>query len=268
MDTTDGTCVILTHTAARGIFSMKRSKRVSMKQHILYFGLLLTALLIFSGAGMTHAQMMGRYNGSYGAMMGGWVYPAATSSELSASDTQAIAAGKAWYAKLQAKQVSCDDLTRSDFENLGEYGMDQMMGTRHAAMNAAMETMMGAQNEEAMHVAMGERFSGCDADAVFSGGSSRGNGDNYLGYMPMMGYFGYGPMMGYGYGSGWWGWIMMILFWALIVFGVFALVKWLRHGYEGYHHHAHSALNVLKERYARGEIDRKEFEEKRKDLES
>jgi putative membrane protein len=79
----------------------------------------------------------------------------------------------------------------------------------------------------------------------------------------MMGYYGYGP--GWGYMTGW-GWIFMIIFWALIIIGIVALIRGASYG--GRHHRAgNSALEILKERYAKGEIDRKEFEEKKKDLE-
>lgn len=78
----------------------------------------------------------------------------------------------------------------------------------------------------------------------------------------MMGYYGYGP--GWGYMGGF-GWIFMVIFWALIVAGVVALIR--LGSQSGRHHRGeNSALEILKERYAKGEIDRKEFEEKKKDL--
>ena len=81
----------------------------------------------------------------------------------------------------------------------------------------------------------------------------------------MMGYYGYGPGWGYMGGGGW---LPMLLFWALIIFGIIAFVRWMGHGHHhGLHDYGRSALDVLKERYVKGEMDKKEFEEKRRDLE-
>lgn len=88
------------------------------------------------------------------------------------------AEGKAVWERLQAKQVSCNDLSEEDFEALGEYFMGTMMGESHAAMNAMMISMMGEKGEEQAHLVMGKRLSGCDTSAVFS--SQAG------GFMPMM----------------------------------------------------------------------------------
>lgn len=63
------------------------------------------------------------------------------------------------------------------------------------------------------------------------------------------------------------GWIFMVLFWALIILGIVALAKWLFHaGSPG--SSGKRPLDILKERYARGEIDREQYEQMRRDLES
>lgn len=62
--------------------------------------------------------------------------------------------------------------------------------------------------------------------------------------------------------------IFMLFWWVLIIAAVVALVKWVIHqsGVRNFQDKNKSALDILKERYARGEIEKKEFEEKRKDL--
>ncbi len=78
-------------------------------------------------------------------------------------------------------------------------------------------------------------------------------------------------MMGSGMMGGFsWGWFMpifMILFWGLVIWGIVALVRGLSRSRDSDSSRVDSALEVLKRRYARDEIDKEEYEEKKKDLE-
>ncbi|MFA4975222.1 MAG: SHOCT domain-containing protein [Candidatus Paceibacterota bacterium] len=73
------------------------------------------------------------------------------------------------------------------------------------------------------------------------------------------GYGGWGGMMGF-LGGG----IMMILFWAIVIY----FIVWLVRNNKINGGNSNKALDILKERYVKGEIDKKEFEEKKKDLDS
>ncbi len=177
--------------------------------------------------------------------------------------------GKEVWDKLQAKQVECANLSDEEFGALGEYFMGQMTGDSHAAMNVMMMQMHGEDGEEQIHIVMGKRLSGCDTSAAVTGISG--------GWMPMMNMMGGGwssplgynstnNMMNFGYGFGFFGWIFMVLWWVLIIAGIVALIKWLTNQPRGNGAREKSSLEILKERYARGEIDKREFDEKKKDL--
>lgn len=179
------------------------------------------------------------------------------------------AEGRVVWEKLQAKQVKCSDLSNDDFGVLGEYFMGRMAGVSHEAMNTMMTQMMGEAGERQMHIVMGKRLSGCDTSAAFP---SEG-----IGFMPMMNMMMGGwstpfgnnqlnnSMMSFGYTPfGFLGWFWMIFWWVIIIVAIVFLVRWIaRQGRGG---GEKSALDILKERYAKGEIDKKEYEEKKKDL--
>jgi putative membrane protein len=80
---------------------------------------------------------------------------------------------------------------------------------------------------------------------------------------------GYG-MMGSGMmGSGWpiVGWVFMVLFWAALILLVIWLYKQVRGPDTETKDIREAPLDVLKKRYARGEISREEFTERKKDIE-
>jgi putative membrane protein len=205
-------------------------------------------------------------------------------------DDMSVASGQALWKQLQAKEIQCDGLTDANYKDMGEYFMQQMMGRSHQATEQKIINRFGQSGLDQMHIAMGKRFSDCDPNAEYPlgimgygmtrygrmpmawpGYGNASSGDlsvpnqnkNYSMFNNMMGY-GYGPA-GYGY-MGFWGWIFMVVLWAFIIIGIIALVRRISEHGESHHCRGTSALEILKERYARGEIDKKEFEEKKKDL--
>lgn len=78
---------------------------------------------------------------------------------------------------------------------------------------------------------------------------------------------GHGWGMGGDFGMGF-GMIISVLFWVLVIVGVVLLVRWLGAGasQQPSAPRPETPLDVLKKRYARGEIGKEEFEEKKRDL--
>ena len=77
----------------------------------------------------------------------------------------------------------------------------------------------------------------------------------------------------YGWASAWpgaWPFLLVaivfkLVVWALVVTAVIFAVRWLRR--QGPHGHMATPLEILRARYARGELSRQDFESMRQDLE-
>ncbi|OAA84857.1 SHOCT domain-containing protein [Clostridium ljungdahlii] len=79
-----------------------------------------------------------------------------------------------------------------------------------------------------------------------------------------MGYYGYG-MMGYG-----WGLLMMICMIALTILAAVALIRYLHQSSKPNNQTSgnNNALNILNERYARGELTEEEYRNKKTQIQS
>jgi len=73
-------------------------------------------------------------------------------------------------------------------------------------------------------------------------------------------------MENFGWGHGF-GFVFMLLFFLLVIVGIVAIVKWLSDSSQNTNNsQPKTALDILNERYARGEIEREEFKKKKQDL--
>ncbi len=93
-----------------------------------------------------------------------------------------VSAGQSVAQRLQSGRADCQSLRSTDFEHLGEYVMDRMVGSRagHQAMNARMDAMMGEANADRMHELLGRRYAGCGGTAS-SGVTPGGLGPGMMG---------------------------------------------------------------------------------------
>jgi putative membrane protein len=79
---------------------------------------------------------------------------------------------------------------------------------------------------------------------------------------------GYGGMMGWGGGGGGYGllgMLPMLLWWVVVIVAIVIAVRWLASGRIA-HGAGDDALRILRERLARGEIGKEEFDERKRDL--
>jgi len=75
--------------------------------------------------------------------------------------------------------------------------------------------------------------------------------------------WGWGP--GYFF-SGPFGMIIGLVFWAVIIYAIFRLISNLTNRYAEVSRKEETALDILKRRYAKGEIDTEEFTKRKKEL--
>lgn len=168
--------------------------------------------------------------------------------------------GQDIYDQLQNKQTTCAKLTDNDFDALGDFFMNRMMGSSiHEVMDQHMAQTLGSAGERQAHIAMGERLSGCNTNANYPSPA-----ENYAptAWMGMMGDNNSGwDMMG-GYDNSSWSGIDVMLTALLVVAIVAALFAWLRPRARI----AALPIDILKTRYAKGEITKEEFEQLKRDI--
>jgi|SRR3989344_3648431 len=157
-------------------------------------------------------------------------------------------------------KVSCDKLTNGQLEIIGEYYMEQMHpGESHELMHKMMGLTEGSETEKQFHINMAKTIY-CDESGgmMDSGMMNMMMGGNMMGSGGMMG--NYPSYYGYGYNSFW------NILWLIFLIGVIALIIWLIYKLTKKGKESETPINILQKRYAKGEINKKQFEEMKKEL--
>ncbi len=165
----------------------------------------------------------------------------------------AVEAGR----QLIEQGIPCRSLSEEQLESIGEYYMEQM---HPGAAHERMDALMGGEGSEQLkqvHIQMTRMFYCGERGAMSSSMMKKVIGGG--GFSMVNNYNGFGMMGGSSPFSWGFGFIFMILFWGAIIW----LIVWLIRTYA---HPKESALEILKKRFARGEITKKEYEHMKKEL--
>jgi putative membrane protein len=179
-----------------------------------------------------------------------------------------LAAANVGHDFTEAKQLvdsktSCNELTENQLEHIGDYYMEQMHpGESHERM----DNVMGGEGSESlrqMHIALAKRMYCNDISGMAQYGMGGMIGRGMIGdsmqtkaYARTRGMMsGFGPL-------GWhWGYAFLfnIVFWAIIVWLIVWIIIKSKKSKQ-------SPIEILKARYANGELSKKQFEKMKKEI--
>ena len=146
-------------------------------------------------------------------------------------------------------KINCDKLTNEQLEGIGEYYMEQMMpGESHERAHEMMGLTEGSNAEKQFHIDLARR-SYCGETSAGFGMMGRGMMGNY--YPASYDYSNYGYFN---------------IFWILLFATVIFLIVWIIYKFGIKNTSSETPLNILRKRFAKGEITKKEFENMKKDM--
>ena len=156
-------------------------------------------------------------------------------------------------------RIACDDMTNDQLESIGDYYMEQMHpGESHELM----DNMMGGEGSESLkqvHINMAKRLYCNENVYIGYGMMSSGSMINMMMGRGMMGNY----PANYDYSNyGYWN-----IFWILLSAAVIFLIVWIIHRFGIKNTALETPLDILRKRFAKGEITKKEFENMKKEME-
>jgi len=217
----------------------------------------------------THRRRARTFALTFGTILAGLSVTVASGAASATTERQ----GAELLQRVEAGKQTCQRLSPDQFDAIGEYVMGRMVGSpaRHKAMDQQIRSRSGASGEAQAHNFMGRRFAGCATGntpvafgammgmmGMYSGANGGGmpNGND--------GANGFGPGMMGRSSSRNDGWsatntVLAILLAAALV-ALAAWRPWRRASPK-------TPLDLLRDRYARGEIDTADYEQRRHALE-
>lgn len=167
-------------------------------------------------------------------------------------------------------KVDCKGLSDPQLEIIGEYYMEQMHpGESHKLMHQMMGLKEGSEDEKQFHINMAKAIYCGEANNIMGSGMMGGGMMNMMmgGGNMMNNIMGYGMMgnnpMGFGYSY----WSFWNVIWQLFWIGIIVLVIWLIYKFIIKRKRiSETPLEILKKRFANGEITKKQFEQMKKDI--
>ena len=170
--------------------------------------------------------------------------------------------------------IDCESVSEENFEKLGEAVMSVMHPDPE--QHDLMDRMMGGEGSkqlEAMHTYMGKKYLNCGGEGMNMMGGMMGSGMMNNGFSPQKsnGFMngsmsGFGMMSGSPFMGGFFGYAFMILFWVFVIIGIVWLIRSVMSGNGGTSEITPRALDTLKNRYAKGEITKEEFDRIKNDI--
>ena len=144
--------------------------------------------------------------------------------------------------------TACNQLADEQLEAIGDYYMEQIHpGEAHELM----DNMMGGEGSASLkqvHINMAKRlYCNEDIGGMMGGGMMNMMMGNYPAY--------------YGYNNFW------NVLWMVFLIGAIALIVWLIYKFTKKGKESETPINILQKRYAKGEINKKQFEEIKKEME-
>jgi putative membrane protein len=161
--------------------------------------------------------------------------------------------------QLIGSEIACDKLSDEQLEMIGEYYMEQMHPDE---AHEIMDQMMGGESSnrlKQMHIQMARRLYCNENVGGMIGGSMMNMMMGSGGMMNMVG--------GSAWSGSWWLWIIVgTLFWIALLVALILLIIWIYKKITGQAINDSSALEILKKRFVKGEITKKQFESMKKEI--